>query len=62
MEKKELAKKILQTLEGQRFADWYNDGGRFDDFITGDATGIGKIPTREEILEDIISLFHLDAR
>lgn len=45
----EQLQKILNLLEKQRFADWYNKGGRFDDYITGELNA----PSKEEILEDL---------
>lgn len=60
LRKKEFAEKILNVLRKQKFADWYNDGGRFDSYITvlypeGDEFHISK----EEILADIVKLFDL---
>ena len=54
MNKKEIAEKILKTLERQKFADWYRDGD-FDRYISGDLYG----PTKEEILEKIEKMFDL---
>jgi hypothetical protein len=48
------AMEILNTLEGQRFADWYNTG-KFDHFIRDDLPTI----TQEEIIKDIKRLFRL---
>lgn len=61
-ETRQMAEKILSTLEGQRFTDWYNNG-EFDAFITGDLThDLECTPTqaRERILEQIIRLFRLE--
>lgn len=46
---------ILEAIQGQKFADWYNTG-RFDDYITGQEPKI----TKEEILKDIVKIFKLD--
>lgn len=59
-ETKAMAEKILGTLEGQRFADWYNDGCRFDTYITTlYPKDDPRQPTKEQILDDIAGLFHL---
>jgi hypothetical protein len=58
MNKKQIAEKILMTLEGQRFADWYNSGD-FEKYITGDLNEKGIRLAKEKILEQIILLFHL---
>jgi hypothetical protein len=52
-----IAKNILNTLQSQRFADWYN-GGRFEDYISRCGPENEQI-TKEEICEDIIKLFKL---
>jgi hypothetical protein len=57
---KKAALKILNRLESQKFADWYKEDGRFDDYITvaypkGDEQHVSK----EDILEDIVQLFDL---
>ncbi len=48
------AEDILNTLEKQRFADWYNNG-RFDSYICGDLPKISK----EEILDDVKKMFNI---
>jgi hypothetical protein len=53
MNKKEIAIRILNRLESQKFADWYNPGGKFDDYITGEL----KAPTKQEILNEIEKMF-----
>ena len=55
MNKREIAIRILNTLEKQRFSDWYNDGGDFDRYITCDDPA----PTKEQILENIEKMFNL---
>jgi hypothetical protein len=52
-EKKEMVNIILNRLEGQTFADWYNNGG-FDDWITGDDKD------REKIEKDVAKMFSLE--
>ena len=49
--------RILAALEKQTFANWYNEGGKFDDYITGGWQR--KVPTKEEILEQIEKMFNL---
>lgn len=61
MRKKELAEKILHRLETQRFADWYNEGGKFDTYITVEfPKGHPKHFTKEMILEAIEQMFLAD--
>lgn len=50
---KTIEEQILSALEGQRFADWYDD--KLNDFICGDG---GQI-SRQEILDDIGRIFGL---
>ncbi len=50
MNEDEIAEKILNTLESQRFADWYNTG-KFDEYISGDGT------KKERIIGDIKRMF-----
>lgn len=58
-EQQKLAEKILETLNGQRFADWYNTG-RFDTYISGEYPKEDpRQPTKEQILADIVKLFRL---
>jgi hypothetical protein len=60
LQKKQLAEAILQTLEGERFAQW--DKTTFSDFITGDLMHEKKITydeARALILKDIERLFAL---
>ena len=58
---KKLAKKILNGLEKQKFADWYSANGAFDDYITGAYSDTDpRQPTEEKILEDIVRLFNLE--
>ena len=49
------AEKILNTLELQRFADWYNSG-RFNAYISGDLPTVSK----EDIINDIKRMFRLE--
>jgi hypothetical protein len=51
---KEAIEKVLAMLERQKFADWYNDGGRFDQWITGDCP-FNSI-TKADILNDLAKL------
>jgi len=55
MTKKQVIEKIFQALQRQKFADWYNDGGDFDQWISG---AVDK-PTDDEIKADIAKLFGL---
>ena len=56
----ELAEKILEALEKQRFADWYNTGGRFDSYITCEYPEESpEHVTRAAVLNDIKRLFSL---
>lgn len=55
MNKQEIIELILAALQRQPFADWYNAGGRFDDWITGEL----KAPSEEEIKADIAKLFNI---
>jgi hypothetical protein len=58
-EQKAMAEKILNGLDKARFADWYT-AGKFDVYISGDyPVGDPRQPTKEQILEDIVSMFHL---
>ncbi len=57
MTKEQVAIQVLNILESQRFADWYNMG-RFDSYLTG---GDINAPTKEEILIDIIKLFRFES-
>ena len=52
----ELAEKIYNALSTQRFADWYNEGGRFDEHLQDMERG----PSREAILADIKRLFRIE--
>jgi hypothetical protein len=54
MNNQEIAKKILNALELQKFADWYN-AGNFDHWISGDLPTISD----EQILEEIKEIFQL---
>lgn len=50
--------KILDLLEGARFADWYSDDGDFGAYIRGDYEELDeKYKSREDILADIRRLF-----
>ena len=53
MKHRDLAEKILRTLENQRFNDFYN--GKFETYLMES----GQTVTKEQILEDIIRLFDL---
>ena len=50
---------ILNALETQKFADWYNNGN-FDKWISGDGNLITGTPSKEQIEKDIERLFNLD--
>jgi hypothetical protein len=54
MTKDEVARKIYNTLTGQRFTNWYEG-----DFISHVSSDEG-CPTEEEILTAICRLFHLE--
>ncbi len=61
MDKNKLAEQILHRLESQRFADWYQPGGRFDTYITVEyPKGNPQHVSKDDILQDIKSLFGLD--
>jgi len=61
MNKRQVAENILNRLESRRFAEWYNEGGRFDDYISCTyPVGHPKHNTKEEILREIETLFKLD--
>ncbi len=52
------AEAILNILEKQRFADFYGDGGRFDNYIRVEfPEGHPKHINKTEILKDIKNLF-----
>lgn len=53
MKNRDLAEKILRTLENQRFNDFYN--GKFETYLVES----GQTVTKEQILEEIIRLFDL---
>jgi hypothetical protein len=56
----QIAQKILNTLEKQRFANWYSLG-RFDDYIVvAHPEGDPQHVSRDDVLNDIIDLFGLD--
>ena len=55
MNEQEIAAKILSTLEKQKFATWYSEGGDFDRYICGDLPKISK----DEILAQIVKMFNL---
>lgn len=58
LEKAVMEEKILNVLEKQRFADWYGDGGRFDNYLRVDyPEGHPNHITKEMILEDINKMF-----
>ena len=48
--------KIMQTLHGQRFYDFYKDGGKWDDYI---ANGMNDKKLKKEIQEEIKELFNI---
>jgi hypothetical protein len=59
-QKKKIAKLILKGIQRQPFADWYNEGGDFDKYLTGEMTEEMKIDRKqatELILADIERLF-----
>jgi len=55
MTSKELVEKIYDTLTRQPFYNWYCEDGDFEKHIAGDEDAKSK----EEILEDIKTLFKL---
>jgi hypothetical protein len=57
----EAAEKILNVLEGQKFATWYSEGGKLDDYIRGEIPN-EVIPWKNQkkvILEDIMKMFNI---
>lgn len=53
---KDISEKVFDMISKQRFADWYNDGGRFDEYICDpNESGI----TKEDILNDIKNMLNL---
>ena len=54
---KKLAEKILDTLEGARFEDWYN--GLFEDYIGDSDPKYNGGQTNETVLVKITELFKL---
>lgn len=40
---------VFQTLEKQSFADFYNNGGKFDTWITGDRPEVTEAEAMEEL-------------
>jgi hypothetical protein len=56
-EQLEIAKKILNTLQSQRFSDWYN-GGRFEEYLSRCGPE-DELITKEEICGDIVKLFKI---
>lgn len=60
MDKKAIALKILSRLESQRFADWYQEGGKFDTYITVEfPKGHPQHVSKEDILKDVEEMFSL---
>ena len=53
---KKTAEAILKMIETEKFHRWHNEGGKFDDYISGDmqhVTGLTNEQCREIIIEDI---------
>ena len=48
-------KKIYDTITKRNFADWYGDGGRFDDYIQDPRGDVSK----EDIFKDIAKMFNV---
>ena len=56
-QKQAVKESILRGLEKQKFANWYNDGGDFDNYISGTwETGATCGPSKDDILGDIEDL------
>lgn len=58
------AEKIYETLTKQAFCDWYTDNGRFERHLQGGDRTLPSdsedyVPTKEEILADIVKMFNL---
>jgi hypothetical protein len=49
-------KNIMETLHGQRFYDFYKDGGTWDNYI---ANHVGNKKLKKEIQEEIKLLFNI---
>ena len=59
---KKQAEKILNTINRQTFADFYNEGGEFDDFITARIecdTKKDRNKIKNNLLKRIVELFDL---
>ncbi len=52
--KRQIAVKILDALEKERFSQWYQK--EFESYISGDP----EAKLKDEILEDIVKLFRLE--
>lgn len=53
---KKMAEAILKMIETERFHKWHGEGGKFDNYISGDMTHETKLTDkecREIIIEDI---------
>lgn len=50
---------ILYALSRQAFADWYNEGGKFNTWLT---EGISSKLREEDLINDIRRLFLVDSR
>ncbi len=60
MTKNQIIERILHTLEGQRFTDWYLKN--FDDYITGDLEykeKLSKDEAKNKIKQEIEKIFGL---
>ena len=44
---------ILNVLSKQKFADWYNSGGRFDQYISDNTV------SKDDIIKDIEEIFNI---
>ena len=53
---KKQVEKVMQTLHGQRFYDFYKDGGKWDDYISN---RIDNKKMEKEIREEIKELFNI---
>lgn len=54
---KKQVEKIKQTLSGQRFADFYKDGGLYDEMIGG--WGEDRKKLEKQVNEKIVELFEV---
>lgn len=56
MKPEEIIERIFQTLQRQKFADFYASGGAFGRWIEGDINA----PSKEEVKQEIAKLFNIE--